>query len=151
MQTVVCAAPLQAFLAHALKWFGGYKKGEVPMGLDMYAYITKTEQLGSVDFDMPEDAKEIAYWRKHPNLHGWMEQLYYDKGGDEVFNCRAVLLEPCDLDALEKAVADNNLPHTEGFFFGESCAEHKKDDIAFIEEARKAIGQGYSVFYTSWW
>ena len=23
--------------------------------------------------------REIAYWRKHPNLHGWMEQLAEQK------------------------------------------------------------------------
>lgn len=40
------------------------------MGLDMFAYITRT-CVSDVDFDAPEDAMEIAYWRKHPNLHGW--------------------------------------------------------------------------------
>lgn len=42
------------------------------MGLDQYASIRKDGQ---------ED-QEIAYWRKHPNLQGWMEQLWREKGGE---------------------------------------------------------------------
>jgi hypothetical protein len=33
-----------------------------------------------VDFEVKE-ANELHYGRKHPNLHGWMEALYYAKGG----------------------------------------------------------------------
>ena len=40
------------------------------MGLDMYAYIARKK---SEDFN---SAREIAYWRKHPNLQGWMENLW---------------------------------------------------------------------------
>jgi hypothetical protein len=29
-----------------------------------------------VYFNAGEDLAAIHYWRKHPNLHGWMEQLY---------------------------------------------------------------------------
>ena len=57
------------------------------MGLDMFAYTTLENPAGSVDFKVGE-ATEIHYWRKHPNLHGWMEKLYRDKGGSqESFNC----------------------------------------------------------------
>lgn len=42
------------------------------MGLDMYAYSTQ-QVIPPVDFEKPEDAQHIAQWRKHPDLHGWME------------------------------------------------------------------------------
>ena len=56
----------------------------------MFAYRTSVKFSKPVDFqdeikmlsENGEDAyTEIAYWRKHPNLHGWMEDLYYKKGG----------------------------------------------------------------------
>jgi hypothetical protein len=34
-----------------------------------------------------DDTIELAYWRKHPNLQGWMQELYYEKGGEGEFNC----------------------------------------------------------------
>lgn len=122
----------------------------------MYAYRVKrgmvTEQ---VDFEVPENADDqsvLHYWRKHPNLHGWMERLYYDKGGKEdVFNCVNVQLTEDDLDRLEKSVKNENLPHTEGFFFGESQPEDREDDLEFIKKAREAISEGDDVYYTSWW
>ena len=50
------------------------------MGLDMYASTLVQAPKSDVDFD-GNDAIELHYWRKHPNLHGWMESLYYEKGG----------------------------------------------------------------------
>jgi|GWRWMinimDraft_9_1066018.scaffolds.fasta_scaffold06724_1 hypothetical protein len=119
------------------------------MGLDMYAYKTK-ENIPPANFTDPEDATEIFYWRKHPNLHGWMHNLYDGKGGEQPdFNCDPVRLDAEDIDALEKDL--DNLPHGSGPFFGESRPEDKLDDIRFIETARQALREGYTIFYTSWW
>jgi hypothetical protein len=124
---------------------------ENKMGLDMFAYKTRS-QVNAVDFETPPDASEIAYWRKHPNLHGWMEELYYEKGGtQQQFNCTPVRLTADDLDALERAINETGLPHTTGFFFGESRPEEIAIDRAFIADARAAIGDGWFVFYDSWW
>jgi hypothetical protein len=121
------------------------------MGLDMYAYTT-TADIPAVDFDEPGDAAQLFYWRKHPNLHGWMEALYRAKGGsDQDFDLNPVRLEPADLDALEAAVKTDKLPFNTGFFFGESRPEHKQDDLAFIQKARAALNNGLKLFYTSWW
>ena len=57
------------------------------MGLDMYASTLMQAPKSDVDFD-GNDAIELRYWRKHPNLHGWMESLYYEKGGTaDRLNC----------------------------------------------------------------
>jgi hypothetical protein len=104
-----------------------------------------------LDFEMPDDTAQIAYWRKHPNLHGWMEALYHRKGETELFNCTQVKLELTDLDELEKAVVCDLLPRTTGFFFGENRPEDKENDLAFILIAREALRSGYNVFYSSWW
>jgi hypothetical protein len=121
------------------------------MGLDMFAYTTD-KAIPPVDFQEHDDAEELFYWRKHPNLHGWMENLYRSKGGKtEPFNCVAVRLDLGDLDALEQAVNDNTLPETQGFFFGTSDGSEKTDDLHFIRKARDALANGKSVLYTSWW
>jgi hypothetical protein len=121
------------------------------MGLDMYAFTTSTSPDDPVDFTA-DDPKELHYWRKHPNLHGWMHQLYRLKGGsDPQFNCVNVVLTGDDLDRLERCILDDALPYTTGFFFGASIPEDRDGDLAFIAKAREAIGQGLTVFYTSWW
>ena len=62
------------------------------MGLDMYASTLLKAPPSDVDFDC-DDAFRIHYWRKHPNLHGWIESLYYEKGGTaDSFNCVNVKL-----------------------------------------------------------
>lgn len=121
------------------------------MGLDMFAFMTKEHIAQSVDFKV-ENATEIHYWRKHPDLHGWMEQLYYDKGGaSECFNCVNVELTKDDLDRLEDALHMAELPLTNGFFFGKSDGSEIDDDLRFIRIARKAINCGNVVYYTGWW
>ena len=129
------------------------------MGLDQYAYATTQVPDRPVDFEVSDADALIATWRKHPDLHGWMERLYRERGGtgvetgfgDGQFNTVPVALTLEDLDALEAAVRSRTLPHTEGFFFGASLPEDAEDDLAFIGRARKALSEGKCVYYTSWW
>lgn len=123
------------------------------MGLDMYAYKTGAKLTESVDFsEQNMTSEEIYYWRKHPNLHGWMEQLYYDKGGKAgTFNCVNVELDMQDLEVLKEVIENDELPQTGGFFFGQTDGTEKEGDLEFVETAMKAIEEGYSVYYSSWW
>lgn len=122
------------------------------MGLDMYAFATMVTPAEPVDFSAGENAGEIHYWRKHPNLHGWMQRLYRDKGGEQDdFNCVNLQLTAGDLDNLEADVKQKRLPETSGFFFGESDGTELVDDLAFIAKAREALAANLTVFYTSWW
>ena len=121
------------------------------MGLDMYAEITPDPVTKPVDFKV-KNSVEIHYWRKHPDLHGWMEALYFAKGGTaEMFNCVNVALTMKDLDQLEQAIKGSELPDTSGFFFGDSDGAEICGDLAFIKKARQAIIAGCTVYYTSWW
>ena len=122
------------------------------MGLDMYAYATEQRINAAVDFSEPEKMEELHYWRKHPNLHGWMEALYKAKGGSNPdFNLDRVTVTAKDLDALEAAIRGEELPETSGFFFGESDGSEREDDLEFVQKARAAIGEGKTVFYMAWW
>jgi hypothetical protein len=130
------------------------------MGLDMHVYKTK-EDIGDVGKKRPDDTIEVMYWRKHPNMHGWFERLWLERGGVEDVNdvfggfnggdWVHVKLE--DLDRLEKDIISNSLPHTTGFFFGASYHDEDeiKADLEFVKKARAELQNGYKLFYTSSW
>ena len=125
------------------------------MGLDMYAFaVSKRDAIG--EFEMARDCEreELHYWRKHHDLHGWMEKLYRDKGGDaDSFNCIPVELTVDDLDNLQQTLLDDNLPKTRGFFFGDNPPdlETMRNDLMFVQKCRIAIKEGKVVYYDSWW
>jgi hypothetical protein len=139
------------------------------MGLDMYAYAAAragqqdeyNEQEGDwnletrewVTKDLLPKPREIAYWRKHPNLHGWMERLAESKNLEYgSFNGVELELTWADIDALEQAVTHKQLPATTGFFFGSDADElYYQDDLAFIKAARAELFLGLRVFYNSSW
>jgi hypothetical protein len=120
------------------------------MGLDMYAFtVAKGQQLGE-----GVQTTELAYWRKFNALHGWMEDLYRNKGGDaESFNCIPVHLTENDLDELQRTVSKGLLKPREGFFFGaqQIYPEDVEETLTFIKNAREAIADGKDVYYDSWW
>jgi hypothetical protein len=116
------------------------------MGLDMYAY---TASKAEADWD---SHREIAYWRKHPNLHGWMKQLWESRGNAGMFNGNEIELTWEDLDRLEQTVKQKALPSTQGFFFGDDSAVYYHDkDLEFIKNARADLFLGLKVFYNSSW
>ena len=125
------------------------------MGLDMYAYaVSKRDAIGEFEMAQDSEKEELHYWRKHHDLHGWMENLYRDKGGDaDSFNCIPVELTVDDLDNLQQALLDDDLPRTQGFFFGDNPPdlESMREDLMFIQKCRIAIKEGKVVYYDSWW
>jgi hypothetical protein len=142
------------------------------MGLDMYAYVASRKGQYSEfwaggefnketgDYSNPKISKprEIAYWRKHPNLHGWMKQLWEEKGrpksedDDDTFNGIELELTREDIDQLELDIKEGNLPDTTGFFFGDpSDNEYYEADLEFVKQARVELFMGLKVFYNSSW
>ena len=123
------------------------------MGLDMYAYSTAEKVETDTDFFV-EARTEIAYWRKFNALHGWMGDLYYNKGGKSAdFNCDNVRIDAEDLDTLEEVLCKGLLRPVDGFFFGPQTVEPEDVESAqeFISKARAAIAEGLTVYYSSWW
>ena len=143
------------------------------MGLDQYAYVAAKAGQQSEYYNAEGDyvdgewrphkatvakPREIAYWRKHPNLQGWMEQLWEKKmqlaGQDNPHSFNGIELELTweDLEELERAVTHNQLPDTQGFFFGNPADDHYREhDLQFIREARAELFLGLKVFYNSSW
>lgn len=102
------------------------------MGLDMYL---TGEKFLMTDWENPankvmedgyrvkERHLELGYWRKHPNLHGYIVKEFAD-GEDE---CQRIELNQDDIKKILLAVEAGMLPHTEGFFFGESPSRDDPD------------------------
>lgn len=77
----------------------------------MYAFATTATLKQAVDFQLPADFEELHYWRKHPDLHSWMERLHRIKqGAHEEFNLTPVVLRPDDVTAPEGDVLRKALP-----------------------------------------
>ena len=143
------------------------------MGLDQYAYVAsragqRNEFYEGAEFNQDtrefenkttNKPREIMYWRKHPNLQGWMEELWLRKGGSNEgsewgtnFNGVELELTYEDLEELERAVVHNQLPPTAGFFFGDDADDYyREQDLQFIKEAKAEIFCGLKVFYNSSW
>ena len=136
------------------------------MGLDMYAYAAEragqqkefwetaemAEGSGEYVSRMVQRPREIAYWRKHPNLHGWFQAEWESLGNEGSFNGDELEITWDMLERLEYDVINGELPETKGFFFGNPAdAEYYKDDLEFIKNARAELFMGLKVFYNSSW
>tara|TARA_R110000803_G_C11778403_1_gene296265 strand:+ start:24 stop:386 length:363 start_codon:yes stop_codon:yes gene_type:complete len=120
------------------------------MGLDQMAHKT----MGNIREDGSSPVNiQFGEWRKHSSLQGWMANLWRSKQTEEGdFNCVDLELNSQDLNDLEEAVVNGNLPETSGFFFGSGADDHYKSyDLEFIANAREAIKDGFKVIYSSWW
>ena len=137
------------------------------MGLDMYAYSANKagaqneywDNGAIIDGEFVSTCtkpKELMYWRKHPNLQGWMKQLWEEKNPNDTevtsFNGIEVELTWEDLERLELDIISGGLPETTGFFFGEDSTEfYYNDDLEFVKNAKAEIFIGLRVFYNSSW
>ena len=143
------------------------------MGLDQYAYVGYAGQRDEYyeqdgEFSGGEwvtkgevsRPQELAYWRKHPNLQGWMENLWIEKGKpntgdtDADFNCIELELTWDDIDRLEKDIKSGAMAKldTTGFFFGNRSDDYYKEhDLQFCIDAKAETFLGRKVFYNSSW
>lgn len=131
----------------------------------MYAYVAnkagqRAEYHAGAEWDTAQNhfsnpnvpaPREIAYWRKHPDLHGYMHNLWESKGNDGDFNGDELELTWADLENLERAITYNQLPETSGFFFGSSRDRSADADLIFVKNAKAEIFCGLKVFYNSSW
>ena len=113
------------------------------MGLDSYVRVTVNESDDVIE--------ELWYGRKENEIHGWMQQK---SGIDaEDFNLVRLYLTKGLLDSLEADIKSFDLVPTAGFFFGRANPENEVTAAAakLIAAARKALIEGKSPYYTSWW
>jgi hypothetical protein len=136
------------------------------MGLDMYAYAAANEKQyeefwDSCEMDKESEEfvsltvnkpKELAYWRKHPNLHGWFHREWERLGNTGDFNGDQLEIDWAMLERLEHDVVNGELPATSGFFFGNGADDYyRAQDLEFVKTARAELFLGLRVFYNSSW
>ena len=115
------------------------------MGLD------QTWLVADKDADV---ADELHYHRKVPALEAFMSTKWRAIKGNEdgQFNCEYLEIDHQILDELEEAVVQGNLDsEASGFFWGSHRPEDISDILAAVEKARRELGLGREVVYTSWW
>lgn len=122
------------------------------MGLDMYLCGEKYAKKGQTEdgFPISKVVLEIAYWRKHPNLHGFIVQTFAE-GKDD---CQKIYLGQDDLVTIIDAIKEDRLPDTTGFFFGvsEKNEEAKNYDLEVFSKALRWAKETYStVYYVASW
>jgi hypothetical protein len=108
------------------------------MGLDMYLtgekFIMGSNGLNPQEdgFRLRSKTLELGYWRKHPNLHGYIVQTF--AGGED--ECQTIDLSD-HIRTIIAAVQARDLPDTTGFFFGVSDPSQERiaEDIAIFERA----------------
>lgn len=125
------------------------------MGLDMYLngrlfFYTDREKVEG--FEVASKELELGYWRKHPDLHGYIVNTFA-KGEDK---CQKIELDVDDLFNIIEAIKLKKLPKTSGFFFGESDGTEDDFTIDVLVKAAewlqiKTDHDGRSVYYQASW
>ena len=139
------------------------------MGLDQHLYSMEQDIDPNTMYDNYVDGTidDVGYWRKHPDLHGYIEALWVEAGhpgadspvedggfGWSTFN--GVPFELSEEDILNiiecsKKGSFGEYDNTTGFFFGETCDRHHTDTIVIMTEALKLKRQGKKIVYNSSW
>lgn len=116
------------------------------MGLDMYLegrrflrtnWENPEANLKRGKYRVKEETLELAYWRKHPNLHGFIVQTFAD-GVDE---CQEINLSADNPQTIIDAIHADALPTTEGFFFGSSDGTEKDSDLDAFKGALEWLNE----------
>lgn len=117
------------------------------MGLDQY--LTGRKYLGGryaarprEEDGFPVEQVELAigYWRKHPNLHGYIVNEFGPKDeatGEPIDNCQDIDLDANAIHKIIEAIQQDTLPQTEGFFFGTSYSKSEaspEDQQNYLEQ-----------------
>lgn len=131
------------------------------MGLDMYlegrTFNWSNHEFPELDpsrdgFPIKGVILRLGYWRKHPDLHGYIVQNFAD-GKD---GCQDIELGDECIEKIIAAIKARELPHTEGFFFGESDGSEDEESIEIFQKALdwmrgNSPNESRSVVYRASW
>lgn len=107
------------------------------MGLDMYLtgekyYRNRSDAPVLRDgFPLRTETLDLGYWRKHPNLHGYIVQTC----AADLDECQEIRLDGLAIEEIITAVETDSLPETTGFFFGKSDPSDKAPTLEILKAA----------------
>ena len=96
---------------------------------------------------------ELGYWRKHPDLHGYIVDTF--AGGND--DCQRIDLDEKALEKIIDAIENDELPSgVTGFVFGQSGPEDKDPSLEILRAALKWLKApdkkcSRSVYYQASW
>lgn len=131
------------------------------MGLDMYLrgdryhlFNWENEDANKKidEFIVKSEILDLGYWRKHPNLHGYIVQEF----ADGIDDCQQIELDRENILKIIDTIKNKELPFTEGFFFGISDGSEDEESIQIFEQAIKWLdtkeeGIWKSIYYRACW
>lgn len=127
------------------------------MGLDAWFFAsqeefkTDPEDAGAivpVDEEAYKDPIDVGYFRKFHPLQDYMQNLYFEREGQDSFNCKKIPLSENDLkDVLVSAIADTfteDMPAQHSIYY-------KTELLIIVHSALHLLKDGFTVYYDSWW
>lgn len=122
-------------------------------------YINQVKEIieSSDEGDLNLDTTHLCYWRKHSDLNGVFEEMYYDRGGEDEFNCEYLLLSKQDIVDIirmhkEHLSGENEIPHSSVFFWGQTILEDWQQSLKDFEKVLKETDwDNETVYYSCWW
>lgn len=137
------------------------------MGLDQNLFAVDEDACDQDGNIMDrESMEEIGYWRKHADLHGFVESLWEKAGcpgADErhqdpmfgsLFNCIPFELTEEHIQQIiecSERRSFGDADGTTGFFFGQTFPEDHDKTIEIMKHALELKKEGKRIFYDSWW
>lgn len=135
------------------------------MGLDMYLSRRRKYKDGDEEYNrlVDENREEVMYWRKANQIRAWFvtnTDLNYND------NCRIIIVtkenleqlyEDCQTVLKDHSKADEILPRSSGFFFGnQEYDEWYFEDLKETADAIERIIEEtdfdeYEIEYDEWW
>ena len=145
---------LKNFDSDTAQWVKG------PVG-NALRFDGKNDYVDVGDFEWGGECS-FSGWVKYNKIQLWSRVFDFSNG-------KEVKLGNDEINALEEAINNLELPETSGFFFGsdsytwdsdgaiaeeekvQSDYYHKASDLEFVAEARKLLAEGFEVYYNSSW
>ena len=117
-----------------------------------YRWQHRGEQLERDGYRVKGETLALGYWRKHPNLHGYIVNTF----AEGIDDCKEIWLNEEMIQKIIDAIRHKELPQTEGFFFGESDGSEDAESIRIFERAKCWLMTpdekvGKDVYYQASW
>ena len=120
--------------------------------LELYNFIVENN-IVTEDIEIDH----LAYWRKHADLHKMMEDIYFDRGGEDVFNCVPLILSKDEIEEIleitnEVLNGELEVEQGQGFFWGTTTKEDWVDTKNVFEDVLANTDfDNETIYYDSWW
>lgn len=135
-----------------------YLRKEFELELSEYYIDNVKVSLASIgDLDINIIRTNLCYWAKRSDLNSILEDMYYNRGGEDEFNNKYLLLSKediIDIIELHKEHLDgkNEISHNYGFFWEQTTLEDLENSLKDFEKVLQETNwDNETVYYHCWW